>query len=159
MTTNRTLCIGSERQRNSCRNLHSEMNKTSAHRCYHKPQKKLPSESCIQESRIHIPFKSSKDHRRGNNTTDVASNIAPPERISKVIKQCIVDIAIKDRQSDEAREPEEHCQSVENENGEAMGERREEFGGETEVEDNKERPDGHEDEKGILGGGVVIAGD
>lgn len=68
-------------------------------------------------------------------------------------------VAIKHRQRDESREPEQHRQRVEGEHGEGDGERGEEFGGEAEVEDDEAGPDGDEDEEGVLRGGVGVACD
>lgn len=56
-----------------------------------------------------------------------------------------------DGEGDEAREPEEHGQGVQSEHGYRVGEGGEEAGGEDEVDEDEEGPDGGEDEEAILG--------
>ena len=66
---------------------------------------------------------------------------------------------VEDSESDKSREPEQHGQGIETKEDDPVGDRREEFRGEAQVEDDEEGPDGDEDEEGILGGGVAVACD
>lgn len=64
-----------------------------------------------------------------------------------------------DGEGDEAGEPEEHGQSVEAEHGDGVGEVGEEAGGEGEVDEDDEGPDGGEDHEAVFGGDEDVGGD
>ena len=67
-------------------------------------------------------------------------------------------IPIEHRQRDEAREPEQHSQRIEGEDGDAGSEGGKEFGREAKVEDHEEGPERDENEEGVLRGGAGVAG-
>ena len=58
---------------------------------------------------------------------------------------------VQHRQRDEAGEPEQHGHGVEGEDGEDVGDRGEEAGGEGQVDEDEHRPGGDEDHEVDLG--------
>ena len=113
---------------------------------------------CQETSQIDSPLKRAKYRRRLNLPTIIPREIAP--FVDPIINHvCAVQAVMEDGEGDEAGEPEEHGEGVESEHGEWVGKGGEEAGGEGEVDEDEEGPDGDEEEEGVLGGGVVVGCD
>lgn len=102
------------------------------------------------------PLKSPKNDTR----LDLPAN--PPRtikitrlhRVTPIIDRSIVQIVIQHRQRDKGREPEQHGQRIEGEDGEDVGEGGEEARGQGEVDEYKEGPDGGKEHEIYPGRGV-----
>ena len=66
---------------------------------------------------------------------------------------------VEDCHSDECSEPEKHGKRVQAQDGERVCEFGEESGGQGDVDEDGDGPDGAEELVGVLGGDVEIAGD
>ena len=65
-------------------------------------------------------------------------------------------IILVNGQGDKAGEPEQHGQGIQGEDGELVGEAFKEAGGECEIWENQQGPNGDEDQKSDLGRDIVI---
>ena len=66
---------------------------------------------------------------------------------------------VEDCHGDECSEPEKHGKCVQAQDGERVCELGEKSGGQGDVEEDDDGPDGAEELEGVLGGDVDIAGD
>lgn len=101
----------------------------------------IPLERCKHNCRL----------RRGAHIVQFATAV-DEQRVTHVHK-----IAVEDCKRDEAREPEQHCKSVEAKNHKSGDKALEESGSEDEVEEDDEGPGSCKDHKVDLGRGVGIA--
>ena len=106
-----------------------------------------------------VPLKRPEHHGRRNCSTQIPQEITAPILVPKISYHIhIMQVPIKHGQCNEARKPEQHGQGVETQHGDRYCERREEFGREAKIENDKTSPDGDEDEERVLGWGAAIAG-
>ena len=106
------------------------------------------------------PFKSPEHDTR----LDLLANPLRPARTTRMHHAVgvtnepvqLVNIVIEYRERDEGREPEQHGQRIEGEDGEDVGEGGEEARGEGEVDEDEERPDGGEDHEVYPGWGCGV---
>ena len=102
------------------------------------------------------PLKGTKHDRSLNNTTHIPK---PGATADVVIIRQVRQIRMKHRHRDEPSEPEQHRQRIDRQEGKNIGDLVHEAGGQGEVDEYQQRPDGGEEEEGILRGGSVIGCD